>query len=72
MEEEDLVQVEDESQISEVVEKIIKENPQQVDEYKKGKIPLIKFFIGKGMMETKGKADPETLAKLFKEKLGDG
>ena len=69
MEEDDLSQVDNESQLSEVVNKIIKENPQQVLDYKKGKTPLIKYFIGLGMKEMKGKADPEKLGELFTKKL---
>jgi aspartyl-tRNA(Asn)/glutamyl-tRNA(Gln) amidotransferase subunit B len=69
MAEEDLGQVADESQISEIAEKIIKTNPEQVKEYQNGKTPLIKFFVGLGMKETKGKADPEKLMEIFRKKL---
>ncbi len=69
MEEKDLSQVGDESQLTSVVEQIIKNNPDQVSQYKKGKTPLIKFFIGQAMKKTKGKGDPNILEKLFKEKL---
>jgi aspartyl-tRNA(Asn)/glutamyl-tRNA(Gln) amidotransferase subunit B len=51
------------------VEKVIKENFKQVSDYKAGKTPLLKFFIGLAMKELKGKADPEKLAELFREKL---
>jgi len=69
LEEKDLSQVGDTDELSQVVEQIIKNNPGQVREYQAGKEPLIKFFIGLAMRQTKGKADPEMLENLFKEKL---
>jgi len=69
MEEEDLIQVDDADALEKAVTRIINENSEQVAEYKKGKTPLLKFFIGLGMKEMKGKADPEKLGELFREKL---
>ncbi len=69
--EHDLGQVSDENQLESVVEKIIKNNPEQVEQYKKGKTALIKYFIGLGMKKTKGKADPEKLSELFRRKLSE-
>ncbi len=69
LDEKDLSQVGDTKKLNKVIEKIIKSNPNQVKEYKSGKEPLIKFFIGLAMKETKGKADPQILEELFKEKL---
>jgi len=69
LEEKDLSQVGDTDELSQVVEQIIKNNPGQVREYQAGKEPLIKFFIGLAMRQTKGKADPEMLENLFKKKL---
>ncbi|MBU1131620.1 Asp-tRNA(Asn)/Glu-tRNA(Gln) amidotransferase subunit GatB [Patescibacteria group bacterium] len=69
MEEQDLSQVGDEGQLSDIIDKIIKDNPEQVKEYQAGKTPLIKFFIGQAMKETKGKANPQILEKMFRRKL---
>jgi len=69
MEEKDLTQVGDAGQLEEIIAKIIKDNPEQVKEYQSGKEPLIKYFIGLAMKETKGKADPQILESLFKVKL---
>ena len=71
MEEEDLIQVDDTSELEKAVARIINENPEQAAEYKKGKTPLLKFFIGLGMKEMKGKSDPEKLGELFRQKLGE-
>ena len=69
MEEKDLRQVGDASELELVVQKIISANPEQVEQYKKGKTALMKFFIGLGMKETKGKADPEKLEKMLEAAL---
>jgi aspartyl-tRNA(Asn)/glutamyl-tRNA(Gln) amidotransferase subunit B len=69
MEEKDLRQIKNADELELVIQKIIKANPKQVEQYKKGKIALMKFFIGLGMKETKGKADPEKLQQLFEAAL---
>ncbi|MFA6305027.1 MAG: Asp-tRNA(Asn)/Glu-tRNA(Gln) amidotransferase subunit GatB [Patescibacteria group bacterium] len=71
IEEEDLGQISDEPALIQAVEKIIAGNLEQVAEYRQGKTPLLKYFIGLSMKEMKGKADPEKLAELFKSKLDD-
>ena len=38
-------------------------------EYKNGKLPLMKYFVGLAMKEMKGKADPEKLGEMFNEKM---
>jgi len=62
-----LIQESDEGALKEVVIKIIKDNQQAVDEYKKGKEASLQFLIGQGMKETKGSANPQSLSSLFKE-----
>jgi aspartyl-tRNA(Asn)/glutamyl-tRNA(Gln) amidotransferase subunit B len=56
--------------LEEKVREIIKEFPTQVAEYKKGKVNVIQFLLGKTMAKTKGKANPniakEILTKLLK------
>ena len=63
------IQISDEGAIKEVVEKIIAANPQSVADYKAGKDKAIGFLVGQAMKETKGKANPQMLNKMFKEEL---
>ncbi|MBU1036567.1 Asp-tRNA(Asn)/Glu-tRNA(Gln) amidotransferase subunit GatB [Patescibacteria group bacterium] len=70
MEDKNLGQVDDLSQLSEVVDQILKKYPAEAESYKKGKTVLIKFFIGAVMKETKGKANPQRVEEILKEKLG--
>ncbi|HEB72495.1 MAG TPA: Asp-tRNA(Asn)/Glu-tRNA(Gln) amidotransferase GatCAB subunit B, partial [Nitrospirae bacterium] len=64
-----LTQITDTSAIEAEVEKTIGANPKQVEDYKNGKVKLIGFFVGQVMKATKGKASPEVVNKILKEKL---
>ena len=63
------IQISDEGAIKEVVLKIIKANPQSVADYKAGKDKAVGFLVGQAMKETKGKANPQMLNKMFIEEL---
>ena len=69
MEERGLGQVSDAGKITKVIETVIKNHPKQVEQYKNGKEPLLKFLIGMVMKATEGSADPAIVEKLLKEKL---
>ena len=51
------------------VEKVLKENPSQVEEYKGGKEKVLGFLVGQVMKASEGKANPVAVNKLLKEKL---
>ena len=63
------VQISDESAIKDVVSKILEANPQSIADYKAGKDRALGFLVGQAMKETKGKANPQMLNKLFLEEL---
>ena len=67
---EGLLQKSNESELTDVVQKIISDHRSAVDEYKKGKDAALQFLVGQGMKATKGSANPAMLAKIFKEVLG--
>ena len=64
-----LAQISDESAILQVVDKVLEANPQSVADYKAGKDRALGFLVGQAMKETKGKANPQMLNKMFMEKL---
>ena len=64
-----LGQMNDESALIGVIEKIIAGNSVVVSDYKKGKEEAMQFLVGQGMRETKGSANPEILKKLLQEKI---
>lgn len=64
-----LLQVTDQEELVEVVEKVLAENPKEVEKYKKGKTKLFGFFVGQVMKETKGKANPNLVNEILRKML---
>lgn len=64
-----LVQITDEKEIEKVVEEVIKENSSVVEEVKSGKEKALTYLVGQVMKKTKGKANPQIVNKLLREKI---
>jgi len=67
--EKDLTQMDDTSELNEIVIKVIEENPKAAEDYGQGKKNALAFLIGQTMKITKGKANPKILTELFKQRL---
>ena len=61
--------VSDSSQLEEIVDKVISGNPKSVEDYIGGKQKAIGFLMGQVMKETRGKANPQMVNKMLREKL---
>jgi aspartyl-tRNA(Asn)/glutamyl-tRNA(Gln) amidotransferase subunit B len=61
--------VSDEAELDPIVERILAENPGQVEAYRGGKDGLLGFFVGQVMKETGGKANPRVVSELVKSRL---
>ncbi len=59
----------DVGEIAKAVDKAIKENPTAVQDYHAGRNEALHFLIGQVMKKTSGKADPDAVNKLLREKL---
>ncbi|MDD3285223.1 MAG: Asp-tRNA(Asn)/Glu-tRNA(Gln) amidotransferase subunit GatB [Patescibacteria group bacterium] len=66
-----LEQLDSEEELETAIRRVIQANPAQTEEYRNGKTPLIQFFIGKVMAETKGKANPEKVRNLLGKILSE-
>ncbi|WP_333870787.1 Asp-tRNA(Asn)/Glu-tRNA(Gln) amidotransferase subunit GatB [Desulforamulus putei] len=64
-----LVQISDEGALAAVVDEVIAANPKSVQDYRGGKTQAIGFLVGQVMKATRGKANPDLVNKLLKEKL---
>ncbi|MDD4169861.1 MAG: Asp-tRNA(Asn)/Glu-tRNA(Gln) amidotransferase subunit GatB [Desulfotomaculaceae bacterium] len=64
-----LVQISDEGAITSIVEEVIAKNPKSVEDFRAGKSRALGFLVGQVMKATKGKANPELVNKLLKERL---
>lgn len=69
IEEKGLAQLSDDTQIKEIVEKVLAESEEQVESYRSGKTKVRQFFFGKIMKETKGKANPQIVNKMLDQLL---
>jgi Asp-tRNA(Asn)/Glu-tRNA(Gln) amidotransferase B subunit len=65
----DIAQIDDAGTLEDMVMKIIMLHPQQVEQYRSGKITLLQFFLGQVMRESKGKANPQKVEEIIKDKL---
>jgi aspartyl-tRNA(Asn)/glutamyl-tRNA(Gln) amidotransferase subunit B len=64
-----LRQITDSGAIAGLIDEIIGANPQQVADYRGGKDKLLAFFVGQVMKASKGKANPDQVNALLREKL---
>ncbi|NOQ13824.1 MAG: Asp-tRNA(Asn)/Glu-tRNA(Gln) amidotransferase subunit GatB [Methyloprofundus sp.] len=64
-----LKQITDSGAIEAIIDKIIADNPGQVEQYLSGKDKVFGFFVGQTMKASQGKANPGEVNKILKEKL---
>jgi glutaminyl-tRNA synthetase len=69
VEEEGLGRISDASALTSVVEGLLEAHREEAARYRAGQEGLIGFFVGQGMRETSGRADPEVLKRLLLERL---
>jgi aspartyl-tRNA(Asn)/glutamyl-tRNA(Gln) amidotransferase subunit B len=67
-----LKQISDESAIAALIDEVLRDNPTQVAQYRQGKEQVLAFFVGQVMKKSRGKANPQRLNALLREKLGAG
>ena len=64
-----LVQIADTGELGAVVDKILAANAKSVTDYQAGKEKAMGFLVGQVMKETKGKANPQMVNQLIREKI---
>ncbi|MBT9139487.1 MAG: Aspartyl/glutamyl-tRNA(Asn/Gln) amidotransferase subunit B [Dehalococcoidia bacterium] len=67
--EQGLVQISDKDAIAAIVEQVITDNPKSVEDFKAGTEKAIGFLVGQVMKISKGRANPEMVNQLLREKL---
>jgi aspartyl-tRNA(Asn)/glutamyl-tRNA(Gln) amidotransferase subunit B len=65
-----LEQISDSSELEDIIEQIISDNPGPAEQYREGKKKAIGFLIGQVMAKTKGKANPKLVNEIMSKKLG--
>ena len=69
VEEKGLRQQSDPKELEKIIDKVILENPKNVEVYKSGKDKLFGFFVGQVMKNSGGKANPQLVNEILKSKL---
>ena len=64
-----LNQISDASAIESIVDQAIAENPGPAQDYRDGKQKAIGFLVGQVMKATRGKANPQMVNQLLRQKL---
>ena len=64
-----MVQITDADAVRPAVDKAVADNPKPVTDFLSGKETALKFLVGQVMKNTQGKADPQLVAVLIKQKL---
>jgi aspartyl-tRNA(Asn)/glutamyl-tRNA(Gln) amidotransferase subunit B len=64
-----LKQIDSMSEIQEIIETLIRDNPKQFEQLAAGKTKLFGFFVGQVMKLTQGKANPKQINDILKSKL---
>lgn len=69
IEQKGLKQITDSGAIEAIIDEILAKNTDQLEQYRSGKEKLFGFFVGQVMKATQGKANPEQVNVLLKQKL---
>lgn len=64
-----LAQMNDAGELEAIVEQILADNPDQVEQLRSGKDKVLGFFVGQVMKQTQGKANPQQVNELIRNKI---
>jgi len=67
--EEGMTQITNESELIEIIDKVIKENPKSIDDFREGKEKALNFLIGQVMRYTRGRAKPDFVFDALKKRM---
>jgi aspartyl-tRNA(Asn)/glutamyl-tRNA(Gln) amidotransferase subunit B len=59
----------DSGEVEAIIDRVLAASPEQVEQYRAGKDKVFGYFVGQVMKASRGKADPEQVNKLLKDKL---
>lgn len=71
IQEKGLIQNSNPAELEKIISTMLKQFPDQVQEYKSGKLKVFGFFVGAVMKASKGQANPDLTNELLKKKLGE-
>jgi aspartyl-tRNA(Asn)/glutamyl-tRNA(Gln) amidotransferase subunit B len=72
VEESGLTQISASDQLAAAVGKVLAANAKAVRDYQAGKQEALRFLVGQVMRETRGRANPELVNQILRQKLEEG
>jgi aspartyl-tRNA(Asn)/glutamyl-tRNA(Gln) amidotransferase subunit B len=69
IESKNLAQMDDENELIKIIDEMLTKNAKSVEDFKAGKENAMKFLTGQVMAKTKGKANPQKVQEILKNKL---
>ncbi len=69
IEEKGLKQISDTSELEDIIDQVLADNQSALEDYRSGNKNVFGFFIGQTMKATRGKANPDVVNKILREKL---
>ena len=64
-----LEQVSDTGSLESAIEQVLAANPKQIEQFKSGNEKIFGFLVGQIMKATQGKANPQKVNQMLREKL---
>lgn len=71
----DLTQISDADELAGTVDRVLKDNPEAISDYRAGKTQALRFLVGQVMKATRGTANPQMANNMLMDRLakeGDG
>jgi len=62
-------QISGDTELEAIVDQVVEQNPKSVADFKAGKQTALMFLVGQAMKLTRGRANPERLNALLREKI---
>jgi aspartyl-tRNA(Asn)/glutamyl-tRNA(Gln) amidotransferase subunit B len=69
VQEKGLTQISDEGELASVIAEILTQHAEVVEQVRGGKEASFKFLVGQVMRATRGRANPEAVNRLLREKI---
>jgi aspartyl-tRNA(Asn)/glutamyl-tRNA(Gln) amidotransferase subunit B len=67
-----LKQISDAGELGDIVAQVVADNPDPVAQFRAGKETILRFLMGQVMRATRGKANPQLVEQLLRERLQSG
>ncbi len=67
-----LRQITDSGELEKVVDDVLSRSREQIEQYRGGQTKVLGYFVGQVMKATQGKANPQQVNELLKQKLESG